>query len=432
MIAHVLSLPHLMSDDLTIHDLGPMGDGVHQSERGRIYVDRALPGDVVRAKIQRGAGDVLRGDLIQVIQDSPHRVTAPCPHYDVCGGCTLQHAEDTFYKNWKADVVRHALERKGLTPEAWLPPVFLPGGQRRRVTFAATKKKNRVTLGYFRRRTHVVTDVAGCLVADPLIMALRTKLSTSLAPILQDGKTADIFIQTVNGGCEIVITGPIGKKGRPDLQVYEAVADLAHAAKIDRISWRARERGEVEVLLEINPLFGAFATLNVALPPLAFLQPTKAGEDALVAAVIDLLPQQGKFADLFSGCGTFTGPMLERGAVDAYEGAASAVRALDKSKGAKPLKVEQRDLFRMPLRADEADRYDAIVFDPPRAGAQEQVTALAASKVPRLIGVSCNPMTFARDARILADGGYRLESVKVVDQFTWSHHVELVASFVRP
>ncbi|MBY0510361.1 MAG: hypothetical protein K2P94_09425, partial [Rhodospirillaceae bacterium] len=149
-----------MSDDLPIHDLAPMGDGVHQSERGRIYVDRALPGDIVRAKIQR-AGGVLRGDPTRIIQASPHRVKAPCPHYDVCGGCSLQHAEDAFYKSWKADVVRRVLDRKGLAPEVWRPPVFLPGGQRRRVTFAATKKKNGVTLGYFRRRTHVVADVAG-------------------------------------------------------------------------------------------------------------------------------------------------------------------------------------------------------------------------------------------------------------------------------
>jgi 23S rRNA (uracil1939-C5)-methyltransferase len=143
------------------------------------------------------------------------------------------------------------------------------------------------------------------------------------------------------------------------------------------------------------------------------------------------LPESGTFADLFSGCGTFSGPMLARGPVDAYEGAESAVRALDKSKGAYPLKAAQRDLFRMPLRADEAARYDAIVFDPPRAGAQDQVTALAESKTPRLVAVSCNPMTFARDARILVDGGYRLDSVKVIDQFTWSHHVELVAAFSR-
>jgi 23S rRNA (uracil1939-C5)-methyltransferase len=420
-----------MSDELPIHDLAPMGDGVHQSERGRIYVDRALPGDVIETKIKRGAGGVMRGDLGRILQASPHRVKAPCVHYDVCGGCALQHVEETFYRTWKADVVRRVLEKNGLKPAVWHAPVFLPGGLRRRVTFAAYKKKNGVTLGYFRRRTHVVTDVAGCLVAEPAFMVLRAKLATALAPILQDGKTADVFIQSVNGACEIVITGPIGKKGRPDLQVHEAIADLAHAANISRVSWRAQERGEPEVLLEINPLLAVFGELNVALPPLAFLQPTKAGEDALAAAVMDLMPKSGKFADLFSGCGTFSGPMLARGVVDAYESNEAAVRALSKSKGAHPLTATQRDLFRDPLRPDETARYGAIVFDPPRAGAEEQAKALASSAVPLLIGVSCNPVSFARDARILVDGGYHLESVKVVDQFTWSHHVELVASFRR-
>jgi 23S rRNA (uracil1939-C5)-methyltransferase len=420
-----------MTDDFLIHELGPMGDGVHQSQRGRIFVDRALPGDRVRAGVQKGTGGVLRADAMQVVEASPHRIKAPCPNYDVCGGCSLQHADGAFYRRWKVETVRSALDRHGLEPAAWLEPVFLPAGHRRRVTFAAYKKKGRVTLGYFRRRSHNVTDIAVCLTADPAIMALRTKLVTSLASILQDGKTADIFIQRICGQIEIAITGPLGKKGRPDLQVHEAVADLAHTAGISRISWRLRERDSAEVLLEINPLYAKFGALNVALPPLAFLQPTEAGERALVDAVMELLPSAGTFADLFSGCGTFSGPMLNRGPVDAYDGVGAAIAALDKSKGVQPLKAMQRDLFRNPLLSEEAGRYDAIVFDPPRAGAHEQARALASGRPPIVIGVSCNPATFARDARTLVDGGYELKTVKIVDQFTWTHHVELVASFTR-
>ena len=183
--------------------------------------------------------------------------------------------------------------------------------------------------------------------------------------------------------------------------------------------------------MERYPLTASFGVLNVPLPPLAFLQPTEAGERALVDAVLELLPQSGRTADLFSGCGTFAGSFLKRGSVDAYENAADAVTALDRAKGAAPLQVFRRDLYHDPLRADEAARYDAIVFDPPRAGAEEQAKALAGGKVPLIIGVSCNPITFARDARILTEGGYRLESVKIIDQFTWTHHVELVAAFKR-
>jgi 23S rRNA (uracil1939-C5)-methyltransferase len=419
---------------LRIDALGPKGDGIHEDKRGRIYVDRALPGETVRADIRRGDDGVLRGELLDVVTPSPDRVAAPCPNYPVCGGCTLQHASEEFYRRWKVEIVRDALRKKGLSPLLWRDPVFVPPGTRRRATFAAYKKNNRITLGYFRRRSHHVADIAACLVADPALMALRAKLAPLLAPILQDSKAADIFVQSVGGRFELVFTGPIGRKGKPDLPAREAIAALAHQAGIARVAWRARARDEresIEPMIEIAPLRARFGAIEVVLPPLAFLQPTAAGEAALVAAVMEALPPHGKFADLFCGCGTFSGPMLARGAVDAFDDTQTAIRALDKAKAGKPLTVARRDLYRDPLGREEANRYDAIVFDPPRAGAQEQAKALAASKVPVLVAVSCNPATFARDARILADGGYRLDSVQVIDQFTWSHHVELVAGFVK-
>ena len=420
-----------MPGDLLIHELGPKGDGVHRSQGGAVYVDRALPGDRIQATVRRGDDGVLRGDLLRLIKASPHRVEAPCPNYTVCGGCTLQHAKDEFYRHWKVDIVRDALRSKGLKPRVWRDPVFLPAGDRRRATFTAYKKNNIVALGHYRRRAHHVTDIASCLVADPVIMAMRERLTAWLAPILQDGKPAMAFIQAINGQLDIVITGPVGKTGKPDPQTREAMTRLARDSNVNRIAWRAHPDDSAEVIVELSPLRARFGDLDVILPPLAFLQPTQAGEDALVASVMELLPRTGKFADLFSGCGTFTGPMLARGAVDAYESVGPAVRALDKAKGTRPLKAIRRDLFVNPLRRDEANRYDAIVFDPPRAGAQAQVRTLASSKAPLLVGVSCNPATFARDARVLVDGGYRLDSVRVVDQFTWSHHVELVAAFTK-
>ena len=423
-----------MAGEIHIDELGPKGDGIHSSQRGRVYIDRALPGESVRANIKRGDDQMLRGEIIAVVEASPHRVKPPCPNYDVCGGCTLQHADEGFYRDWKVAIVRDALRRKGLTPKTWRDPVFVPPATRRRATFNAHKHNGRVTLGYFRRRTHRVTEIRACLVADPAIMSLREKLAPLLASILTEGKDADIFIQMVGGRFELAITGPVGKKGKPDLPVREAIAELAHKADINRISWRARERDQrddVEVMIERNRLIAKFGALDVALPPLAFLQPTQAGETALVEAVMELLPASGKFADLFAGSGTFSGPMLGRGSVDAYESVGPAIRALDKARGPLPLKAFRRDLDREPLRREEANRYDAIVFDPPRAGAAEQVKALASAKTPLLIAVSCNPATFARDARILVDGGYRLDSVKVIDQFTWSHHVELVAGFSK-
>lgn len=420
-----------MAGDLIIHQLGPKGDGIHDSARGRIYVDRTLPGDSVQAKIRRGDDGIIRGDLVEVVKHSPHRVAAPCPYYDVCGGCTMQHAEDGFYRDWKVEIVRDALEKKGVRPRIWLDPVFLPAGNRRRATFAAYKKNNIVTLGYYKRRTHSVTPIDACLVADPAIMGLRNKLVMLLVPILQEGKAADVFIQFVNGQFDIIITGPVGKKGKPDLPLREAIAQMAHTSRINRIGWRARDRDPIEVMIEREPIRIRFGALDVKLPPMAFLQPTRAGEKALTDAVMELLPEKGRFADLFCGCGTFSGPMLERGQVDAFDSVGPAITALEKAAGGKPLKALRRDLFKNPLRRDEANKYDAIVFDPPRAGAQEQSRNLASGKTPVLIGVSCNPATFARDARTIIDGGYRLESVRIIDQFTWSHHVELVALFTK-
>jgi 23S rRNA (uracil1939-C5)-methyltransferase len=420
-----------MASSLTIHDLAPLGDGIHRAERDRIYVERTLPGDVVEADVKKASGGILRGDVRRIIDPSPHRVDAPCPVYDVCGGCTLQHASEDFYRAWKVETVRHALRRQNVEPLAWLDPVFLPAGTRRRATFAAFKKNNAVTLGYFRRRSHQVTDIAACLVAEPAIMALRSRLAASLAPILQEEKSADVFIQMIGEQFDVLITGPVGKKGRPDLNVYEAAAQLAETLRLNRLAWRARDTDEPEVMVERAPFIATFGELKVALPPFAFLQPTDAGERALVAAVMEALPENGAFADLFSGCGTFTGAMLTRGGVDAFESVAPAVRAIEKAKGSLPLRAERRDLFRAPLSAGETKRYDAIVFDPPRAGAEDQVRALAGSSVARVVGVSCKPVSFARDARLLTEGGYTLETIKVVDQFTWSHHVELVASFSR-
>jgi len=261
---------------------------------------------------------------------------------------------------------------------------------------------------------------------------LRPALAPLLASMLQEGKPATAFIQTVGGQFEIVITGPVGERGTPDAAVREAMAALADRLGIDRISWRAHLGDAPAVMIERRPLHARFGALEVALPPLGFQQPTPAGEAALVAAVLEALPAAGRFADLFAGSGTFSGPMLARGAVDAFENAAPAVRALDDARYGLPLKAIRRDLYREPLARDEAGRYEAIVFDPPRAGAEAQARELAASAVPVLVAVSCNPATFARDARILIDGGYRLDSVRVIDQFTFSHHVELVAGFSKP
>ncbi len=419
------------SQTLVIDALGPQGDGIHKSGDGFIYVERALPGEIVAANVQKGSAGALRGEITQIITPAPNRVEAPCVNYAVCGGCTLQHANDELYQTWKIDNVRLALSKVGIEPTTWHTPLYVAAGTRRRVTFTAFKTAKAVTLGYSQRRSHNVAEITTCLVAEPGIMELRTKLAPLLVPLLQGGKPADVFIQSVNGLYDVVITGAVGAKGVPDSKIYDAATKLAQNANVSRISWRANDTAEPEVLLEMSPLYANFDALRVPLPPLAFLQPTATGEKTLIEAVMNALPEKGKFADLFSGCGTFSGPMLERGTVDAFENSEPAIQALNKARAAKPLIPIKRDLFRNPLQPDELKKYDAVVFDPPRAGAAEQVKTLAQSKVKKIVAVSCNPNTFARDARTLVDGGYTFDSLKVVDQFTWSHHVELVAVFTK-
>jgi 23S rRNA (uracil1939-C5)-methyltransferase len=420
-----------MPDALRIVELNPKGEGVHHAQRGRVYIDRALPGDLVEARLRRDVDGVLRGDVVRVIEASPNRVEAPCPHYALCGGCTLQHASDGFYREWKSGLVRDALAAKGLAPARWREPVFIAPGGRRRITFTAEKQGSVIALGYSRRRQRQVVAIDSCSIADPAIMALRAKLAPLLAPLLHEGKPATAFIQVIGGGFELVLTGPVGADSTPEARARDAIATLAEALAIDRVSWRGQLGDTPEVIVARSELRARFGALEVALPPLGFQQPTPAGEAALVAAVLEALPEAGRFADLFAGSGTFAGPMLARGAVDAFENSATAVHALDNAKGDLPLKAMRRDLYRAPLTRDEAARYNAIVFDPPRAGAEAQARELAKSAVPVVVAVSCNPATFARDARILVDGGYRLDCVQVIDQFTFSHHIELVAKFSK-
>ncbi len=417
---------------LTVDDLGPKGDGIARNGQARVYIERALPGDRVKVQTRRDDEGLVRGEIVEIVSPAKFRVDAPCPNYDRCGGCAMQHADEDFYVGWKQELVRQALEKQGLRPRVWHGPVFVEPATRRRATFATYLSKGQVVMGYYRRRSHLITNIETCLVVLPAVLKTRDALKPHLKPILREGKAVDVFIQVAtSGGPEVVITGPVGKSPEPDMEARNAMIAMAHDCGLSRVSWRKGERDQPETMVSRNPLVARFGNLDVFLPAMAFLQPTAGGEKALCDAVMEALPPKGKYADLFSGCGTFTGPMLERGPVDAFESGDTAIVALGKATKGKPVKAVKRDLFRSPLRRDELNRYDAIVFDPPRAGCAEQAREMASCKVKTLVGVSCNPATFARDARVLCSGGYKLDSVRVVDQFTWSAHVELVAVFRR-
>ena len=433
--------------EITIKALGPRGDGYYESDsetnsnkghqrNNRIYVDRSVPGDKLEVKTRKNKDGIIQGEIIKILEPAKDRVKAPCPSYDACGGCTLQHVSDAFYKSWKQSLINEALERQALSPKKYLEPIYIGEGSRRRVTFSAFKQKDKTILGYKKRRSKMINNIEQCLIADPEIMKLQPILKQHLANCIERANVVDVLIQKINGMFDVVLTGPVGKKGSPDLSVMQMAADLIQNTKIARLSWREKFHDECDVIVEKEPVKINFGSMEIILPPASFLQPTEAGEQALINAVVKALPKTGHQADFFCGCGTFTGPMIEnlkKGTVDAFETNQRAIEALDREAKFKglPVKAIERDLFKLPLTLDELNKYDALVFDPPRAGAKNQVALLARSNIKTIVAVSCNPVTFARDARVLTEGGYEFDTIQMIDQFTQSHHVEVVGTFKK-
>ncbi len=419
---------------LIIKEVGVKGDGLAQLDGGHIFVDRALAQETVDAKIYKTKDGISRASVVSIETASPDRnMKPPCPYYDTCGGCQMQHMHETAYRKWKEEKVLSLLqERLGTLPEV-IPTHFTKTHSRRRSTFAVMKQNKKLTLGYHQRRSKIITDIENCLILDPDIMALSKQIKPYLLDIVRDSRVCDIFIQKIDSAYDLVITGPVGKKGEPDLTVRQACAQLIQETAVARISWRERDRHTPEILLEKHPLIKKTGALHVPLPPLAFLQPSDEGETALSDRMLSFLPKQPpslKCADLFSGNGTFTGVLVKNGHdVHSYESDQNAINALKKASFSK---VFLRNLFKNPLEKKEINTFDVIVLDPPRAGAKEQAKHLSQSEVQTIIYISCNPASFSRDAKILIDDGeYKLKKLQIIDQFPWSTHAELIALFEK-
>lgn len=420
--------------EITIDNVGRRGDGVGTLGGRPVFVPGALPGERVRAKLDADRGEGHAGRLLAVLEASPDRVTPPCPHYERCGGCSLQHWSDEAYRAWTRARVEGLLARNGVIPAQWGEAVFVPAGTRRRATWAARKDKGVFRFGYHKARSHAVTDIPDCMVLAPRLQALADALRGRLDALLYDGQAIDVFMQDTGSALDVMITGQVGARREPQMREREMFGAMAQDCGIARLSWRMKERDEAEIMIAATPVTKRAGDLFVPLPPGAFMQPSTEGEAALIAA--SLAPFAGKkglkSADLFAGCGTFSGPLLAHGTVHAVEGDGPAIAALGAAaRGVNGLTVESRNLFTDPLGAIELKKFDAVLFDPPRAGALAQATQIARSDVKLVIGVSCSAATFARDAAVLCEGGYTLQSVTLVDQFTWSAHVEIVAVFTR-
>ncbi len=415
--------------DVTVAEVGARGDGIASVEGVKVFVPLTVPGDRVRVHIKESAndkGEALRADLLEILEPGTGRGTARCGHFGTCGGCTLQHMDDEAYAAWKVGQVRGALARVGLGDAPFVPLSRTPPAARRRARFAALKRGKRVWFGFNERLSHRLVDLEDCPVLAPRLTALVEPLRALLLQVLPEGGACDVIAADLEGGIDLVLVGPrsLDRAARERLVAF-------NESEVARISWQPDDRGAPEPIAHRRPVAVRFAGVPVTPPPGAFLQASAEGEAALVSAVLEHVGEAKRVADLFAGLGTFSVPLAQRAAVHAVEGDALAQAALNKAAGSLRLTTERRDLFENPLTAKELARFDAVVFDPPRAGAAAQAQALAVSKVPLVVAVSCNPATFARDARTLADGGYALTRVYPVDQFLWSAHVEVVGVFTR-
>ena len=411
-----------MVERLVIGQIGHRGEGVVAGADGPVYVAYTLPGETV--EVAPWAGHPDRRHLVRVDQPSPERIAPICPHFGVCGGCAVQHWDTARYRAWKRDLVVTALRQAGLDVEVEALIDAHGDGRRRAVFHARRGGKDVLEVGFTASGTHHIVAIDRCPILAPGL-ADAIPVAWAIAEALdKTKKPLDIQTTATDGGLDVDVRGS-GLLGPTQSVTLARLADARRLARLTR-------HGEL-IAQRVAPTV-AIGRATVTLPPGAFLQATAAGEETLARLVAAHVGDAKTVVDLFAGVGPFALRLAERAkviAADNDEGAIAALRTAAKAPGLKPVTAERRDLFRRPFIAQELGRVDAVVFDPPRQGAEAQARALAASKVPVIVAVSCNAATFARDAKILVDGGYRIASVTPVDQFRYSAHVEIVAQLLR-
>lgn len=416
----------MSTQTLTIDSLGAQGDGISHGADGPIFVPFALPGETVAVALVKNQGTVISTSKV-----SPERVEPACRHFGpdgdggTCGGCTVQHMSWDLYREFKRGLVVAALRSKAIEIEVG-PLVEARPGQRRRVVLAARRTEKELLLGFNQAESHHIVQIRECPISTDGIVA---RLDAIRAIGLSLAITADPFriavLETLSG-LEIAIDGLKPIKDPQRRALTQAVLSLRG---IGRVSVNG------EILIEPAKPLLSFDGVTVSPPPGGFAQATREAEEAMAKLVLAHVGKSKRIADLFAGSGTFSLRLARVGQVHAVESDEKALKALDlaarNTQGLKPVKVEKRDLFRRPLMVSELKNFDAVVFDPPRAGAEAQVAELARSAVKKIVAVSCNPLTLARDLSVLIAGGYTLEAVTPIDQFLWSSHVEAVATLTR-
>ncbi len=413
--------------------LGHSGDGVVEIDGRKYFVPFAAPGDRLQIKFDEGDKD--RASIAQILHPGDARVTAPCPHFSVCGGCALQHLSDAFVADWKRQQIIDALAHRGLHDVMVRPTQTMPPASRRRAAFTAEHGADGIQIGFHARMSKRLVPVSECTVLDKRIVQALPGLTKMLAPLLRAGQSARLVVTQTATGLDVDVQIGSGKKSEPNLRLRTLLATSADQIDLARLSWNG------VILLERRKPQIIMGGTQVSPPPGAFLQASSEGEAALIALVLEGLGEKTlgakgvRILDLFAGCGTFTFPVAPHARVHAVEGdraMTDAIRlAANRMQGLKQIEASHRDLQRGPLSVEELQPYAAVIFDPPKAGARAQADQIAASGVQKVIAVSCAPATFARDAKTLVDAGFHLRWVAPVDQFRWSAEVELVALFER-
>jgi 23S rRNA (uracil1939-C5)-methyltransferase len=425
---------------VVVDHIGARGDGVasavirsgHLDQRRPVFVPMALPGERVLAQPLFDIGEGVSCRLSEIVQASSERVEPACPHFGACGGCGLQHWAAGPYNDWKRERILTALKRAGVSAETVAPIVPASPGTRRRADFVMRRLSGATVLGFHERGGNRIIVIAECPILEPRLLMVARHLKAAAETLLNPGESARALINLLDSGPDLLLTLP----GEPKLEALERLAEMAESADLCRLSTAIEGEPEPAVpVLERRPPAIRFAGVDVSPPPGAFLQATACGAEAIVKSVLQAVGSASRIVELHAGCGTLSLPLLRGADLHVVEADPAAVAALEtavrRSQPQHTFTAEIRDLMDNPLQPAELAAYDALVFDPPRAGARAQAECIARGGPDRVAAVSCNPATFARDARILTDAGYRLERVTPIDQFLWSPHVELVASFRR-
>ena len=421
--------------DLRVKALGVRGDGIAELDQGKVFIPFTVPGDVVRVSLEKFKDRPHRAKVLSILEAGAERIEAACRHFTICGGCSVQQLSKANYQSWKHDIVYQALDRQNI--DTSVLKNLIPGDPhtRRRIRVSARRLARGTILGFRERGSHRVVVLEECPIMVSEILAVLPQLREFLTQSLKVGDSAEIAITYADTGLDITLSLPT----EPDLADRERLAVFADANDISRINWNLfnSKFGEVaEPIVTRRVVKMQFDDVAVAIPPDAFVQPTAQGERIIREKVTEAVEKAKRIVELFSGCGALALPLARRAHhVSAFDLAEDHIEALSlaaRENGmGERVKVETRNLHRRPLLGSEFDNVDAVILDPPRGGAAQQATHLAASEVPLIAYVSCDPHSFARDADVLIAGGYSLMNVMPFDQFLWSPHLELIGIFEK-